>query len=461
MHKAVEAHRQLTRDGPAFIKKVLDAATAAGIRYAVLHAADDLSVAARSDLDIVLDQRPDHEFATIVSSIGETTGYKLLHCMHYELEFGFYFILRNQENGTFVHLDCLYDPQGLNSYFLSSSDFLENRTQYGSVFTADPTYSALYLLLKRSVKSLRSDNQLLEMQEAVAAHAEFIGKEILRLTGKDMTKRLGRLLEAPDLPSAQKHLGDIRRSFQSNSWHRSTRRFVTRAYLEVKRRLHRLMYPQGLFVVVVGPDGCGKSTVVDRITMQFERGFRKSWRFHWRPGLLPRPIGAESRNPASEVGSAPARQSRYRGWRSWIRLVYYLCDFIIGYWAVVHLRKAKTTLVLGERYFADVVVNPARYGFSQSVSSLKVVSKLVPKPDITILLSNDPAVIHSRKAELDESEIANQLTAFRDELPAWGRYEIVKTSDSPENVAVRIIEICSNLLAERTRNRLPAVAKSR
>jgi glycosyltransferase involved in cell wall biosynthesis/thymidylate kinase len=173
-----------------------------------------------------------------------------------------------------------------------------------------------------------------------------------------------------------------------------------------------------LFVVIIGPDGSGKSTLVKRALDELAGEFRATWRFHWRPGLLPK--AGTPRAGGSPQSGPPPKDYEYGSLVSFVRYLYYLIDFVVGYWTVIYPKKARKTLVLGERWYYDVIVNPQRYGFRLPPWLLRLGGWLVPKPDLTVLLEAPVEEIHARKPELSVGELHLQLQMMRAVLPNSG-----------------------------------------
>ena len=177
----------------------------------------------------------------------------------------------------------------------------------------------------------------------------------------------------------------------------------------------------GRFVALIGPDGCGKSTVADGVIAQLEQRFgpAEARRFHLRPGLIPplarlvRPwrwFEAPSDCPVTDPhGSAPSSALPSLG-----RLLYYAGDYVAGYPVRVfpHAR-LRSGLVLFERYYYDFVVDPRRARIGLPTTVMRSLMPLIPRPDVTILLSAPAEVIHARKQELPIGEIARQVREYR------------------------------------------------
>lgn len=186
-----------------------------------------------------------------------------------------------------------------------------------------------------------------------------------------------------------------------------------------------------MFVALVGPDGSGKSTIADALMVQLQEQFPGSWRFHWRPGLFPklgRPLRASGTTSDSKASGSPPQSSRYNGIISLLRFIYYWMDFIVGYWVKVFPRKLGGQLIVGERYYLDVIVHPERYGFTIPRWLLSVARAGVPSPDLVILLKAEPQVVYSRKPELPLDCIAQQLGLLEGELIHWRNSFVIDTT---------------------------------
>ena len=194
---------------------------------------------------------------------------------------------------------------------------------------------------------------------------------------------------------------------------------------------------KGCFIVLMGPDGAGKSTVSAAIE-GYAKGFTQLvHKFHWRPGLLPKP-GKNNKSSDQKISDPaapplPPEEFTYGTFMSLIRYLYYMIDFIFGYWLIIRPARKKGALIIGERWYFDVIINPVRYGFRLPRWLLVFGGHLIPSPDMVILLSGDAEAIHARKPELSAEEISKQIAAMTSLISNMKNSYTISTDGSVED----------------------------
>lgn len=162
---------------------------------------------------------------------------------------------------------------------------------------------------------------------------------------------------------------------------------------------------------VVGPDGVGKSTLAAALAGRIE-SHAEVRHFYWRPALLPMPGRLLGRRIAGPV-TAPHGRPVHGTVKSLARLLYFAADFIAGYWFVYRpvLRRGGTVIV--ERGWQDITIDTRRYLVASAVPA-KILSALIPRPDVLVLLSAPVETLLARKQELTADELDRQLKAWRE-----------------------------------------------
>lgn len=171
----------------------------------------------------------------------------------------------------------------------------------------------------------------------------------------------------------------------------------------------------------MGPDGAGKSSVADALAAALVPLHSRVYRYHWRPMMLPRP-GALRGTPERDT-TRPHDTVPHRRWVSVLLLAYYLLDFWLGH--VLWFRRARRRgqVVLVERGWHDMAVDPHRYRLSVSPALVRWLGRWVPGPDVRFILDGDPMLLRARKPELPVAEIDRQRQQWRQF--ARGRHDTV------------------------------------
>jgi thymidylate kinase len=210
------------------------------------------------------------------------------------------------------------------------------------------------------------------------------------------------------------------------------------------RKTRRFLRPTGLMVAVLGPDGSGKSSVLSQCSKDLLPAFRRVQVFHLRPRLG----GTDS--PGSTPNTNPHGQPPRGVITSTAKLAFLWADYTLGYWFKVRPQLVRSTLVLFDRYYHDLLVDPRRYRFASPMWLARWVGHLIPKPDLWLLLDAPPEVLHQRKTEVSFAETARQLKAYRELAGTLPDFTLVDAADSIEEVAMK----CNSSVMQRMARRL-------
>jgi thymidylate kinase len=259
-------------------------------------------------------------------------------------------------------------------------------------------------------------------------------------------------------------IGDLRADLFNHVAERPFAR-VARKLRQWGRRLARWCSPRppcGLHVVFLGPDGVGKSTVIEGVTRALTPAFLRTDYFTFAPSILPRRNkpkthdGAEARPADTGPHALPPRSYPASllkaGW-------WFLC-YTVGYLLTIHPAKARSSLVINHRYFVDAIVDRRRYRYSGPVWLLKLIWRFVPRPDLFILLDAPAEVIWPRKREVAFEETARQRQAYRDLIAHLPNAHVIDAAQSPDKVVADVNRIILDHLATRLARRIDSAGKS-
>lgn len=426
-----------------------------GIAYALLHPGPGNSLNISSDIDLALDRPPPVAIEPILLRLAQEGRLQLVQRLHYDVPHGYYYVVRvpTQDGFTYLQLDCLHDEHGINRYHLSSQHLLKDRQPFGPYYRLTADKEAEYLVIKRALKRNMNATNTDELAALINAGSSQLPALLGQWLGKHRAAVLIDHCKTGRLDETQKLIMSSGVIVENRFIRQNPMRALARHAWTAARNARRFLRPTGLFVVLLGPDGCGKSTVSEGLRSHMGRAFRDTWRFHWRPKLLPKLGRSSSRERAEGPAPPPAPptgKSKYRGLSSLARFAYYWLDFVIGYWLVVYPRKARSTLIVGERYFPDVLVHPERYGFSVPRWLMRLAAMAVPSPDLLIFLTGDPQQIHDRKPELPVDMIDRQLRNYAREITYWRAHYSLDTCQPLDTVFAQLEQTIAEHMQERT-----------
>ncbi|WP_303644516.1 hypothetical protein [Bacteroides caecimuris] len=206
----------------------------------------------------------------------------------------------------------------------------------------------------------------------------------------------------------------------------------------------------GFSVGFTGPDGSGKTTVIDRTIERLGAVFASAHAYyHFRPALFGN-LGevahsAGIKKVVDRNYSDPHRGGKTGVLSSLARLGYYSVDYILGYFVKVKSKTRITRLVIFDRYFTDIICDSRRSRIYLPAKFLNLWRRLfIPSLDYNILLTAKSETILSRKRELDEAGIR----AINDRIdylaPKKGYLKVLNEGTPDEAVSTVLNHIFEN-----------------
>ena len=154
------------------------------VNWALLHDERDTWDDNKSDVDLAFAGNPRFVMEPVLREFEDEGRLVILQRLHYEILSGYYYIVKIAGGrGLFLHLDCLFDPFGVNRYHLSTSYLLEGKQSESSGFRIASDKEALYLLMKRAIKGMISQQQLDKLHQSLDPQSETLWEEVRRWFG--------------------------------------------------------------------------------------------------------------------------------------------------------------------------------------------------------------------------------------------------------------------------------------
>jgi thymidylate kinase len=221
-------------------------------------------------------------------------------------------------------------------------------------------------------------------------------------------------------------------------------------WADLRRLTGRLRHPPGLTVVLLGPDGSGKSTVAKAVQVSLSSTFKvdKSLVLHWKPIVFFRRRRLGGPPTTNPHGSKPRN-----GLGSLAALGFHWLEYFLGGMLEILPVRFRNGLVLFDRYFYDFEVDPRRFRLALPWHWPLRMFRALPAPDLIFLLDVSPETMLARKQEVSLAELQRQREAFRSVVSRLPNGTILPSERPIESVvsdmAQSILEHLRNRQAQR------------
>jgi thymidylate kinase len=407
-----------------------------GIPYVLLHGHEFFPERIDSDLDFAVRRADLPRLVTIENALAHRHGWRLAVTVKASVHSCFAVLVDPQNPPASVQLDACSRFVTKNCCLLSDSELLENRTLSQGIYIPAPTTEFAYLLTKSLAKGKPISQRLPRLRQLWQSDPAAIEERFRRLFGP-LEDSPARWMDKPAEQWEQLRPLLLKRTRMGFAdWAR-----------EIARRLKRIFRPTGFCLALLGPDGAGKTTLLEKIEpWTRESFFRRTRLFHFRPKVFER---QSQGGPVTDPHGTPPRGRL----GATAKLFYYYLDCLTGYWVKVFPARVRHELVIFDRSFEDLLIDPRRYRFSRSGKLAQWLSRTLPRADLTLILDADPARIHARKPELPIEELARQRAAFQNLAHSSPRYVIISADAPPEEVARSAWSAITAALEQRETNR--------
>ena len=438
------------RDAATMAQRVLDGLDRAQIRYCLLRAYDHLPESASSDIDFVVpaSQLP-LGLARMFQRDRARTGCSLVQCTRHESAY-MYVLAGTDASGsrTLLRLDAWPDVELSSRLFYTGDEILEGRRLEQRLWVPAAQLDFGCSLVRKIARGSLTDGDAARLSELYRREPEACEREIVRFWKPVSAGILASAARSGRWDEARADLHRLRSELLREIAARHPLRTIGRWISDMVLRAQRWLRPQsGLHVVLLGPDGAGKSTVMDALRREVGPAFSDTVFGSFAPGLLP---GRFQRPHEGDPHGLPPRSVAASLLKAGFWLVYYT----IGYFVTAHPSLARSRLILSHRYLLDALVDPKRYRYAGPLWILRLIWRVARKPHLIILLDAPAEVIQLRKAEVPLEETARQREAYRTLVARQANGHIADAAQPIERTAADVTDIVLQFMAARTARRL-------
>jgi len=215
---------------------------------------------------------------------------------------------------------------------------------------------------------------------------------------------------------------------------------------ELLSRAPRMLEVHGLSLTLLGPDGAGKSTLAAALAECLAPLFRATEVHHLRFGII---LRARPGGNVREPHALPARKPLL----SSVQPIAWWLEYTAAFLGRVLPSMLRCSLLIFDRHAVDLLVDPRRYRYGGPTWLANAVTRLIPSPELILLLDADAHTLRQRKQELDEAETQRQCEAYRALVSSARRGRIIDARGSRSEVLAAAGEAILTHMAERSARR--------
>jgi energy-coupling factor transporter ATP-binding protein EcfA2 len=189
------------------------------------------------------------------------------------------------------------------------------------------------------------------------------------------------------------------------------------------------MRKKSAYVVVLGPDGSGKSTVADLLASDLRNELKVSRR-DFSFGILPSISSILNRK---NVKAQPEEGAAMSGmvtpltpFKSILVGIWYGLDHVLGHLSFVLAGKGRARFYVFARSYHDFLYQRAYRRIPYFIPRLFLA--LGPRPDLIVCPFRDPDVIHANKPELTAEEIREQYDLIVRHFESQSGFHLIDAS---------------------------------
>jgi len=422
------------------LKSILDILDKQKLKYCILHGWQFLPDHLPSDLDIAVNLK---DLDTLEKTLFRHKNGRLVQLLQHESSC-FYFVIASGEEDTiqFTLVDVATDYRRGGQVLLTADELLAERKKWNGFYIASPRIEFAYLLIKKILKDEIPKHQKQRLGSLIQELGDQSRTIAMNLFGKKFGDRIISWISADEWDALESNLPHLKKALLWQNVRRDPLSLLHYWIPELKRVWRRWRYPTGLFVAVLGPDGAGKSTLIQNLQKDISGAFRRTIVSHLRPRIL----GIQKDNsPVTDPHGQPPRSC----WLSILKIPYYVLDYILGYLLDIRICLVRSTFVLFDRYYDDMLVDPLRYRYNGPHWLVRLVSKFIPKPDLFFILDVPEEQLQLRKQEVSLEELQRQREAYRQLAMELPNAVFLDGSLPAKEVARNASEISLDYLHER------------
>lgn len=405
--------------------------------YLILRNWEELPNSLSNDVDLLIKPEEKNQFLRMLSRSFEKEEWLMYNRCYFVCESIFFF---HREKHYFFHIDIFTELSYNGISYIDPKKMLENKVIYREVFipsSADFIIEIISMntLFKRSLKSKYkhliqeslTDHKVLNEIEDRLNNTPIFNKQSVAENKKNSFI----------LPLKTTLLNKVLSFLVCNK-----KTFFTYILSMIKKVIH----PKGLYICFMGVDGSGKTTLINNLKVDLEGAFsdKTAAYYHFCP--------TEHYNKPNEnsIVSDPHSKKEYSFIINIAKLFFLLFQFNYGYLKSIYMKKVKNKMIIVDRYFDDLKIDPLRYRMRNIPSLYHFFSQFIPKPNLYIVCIGNDELIYQRKKEVKLSLLKKYQKSLHREFSNKNNAIFINTTEnSIDDASFLIRQFIFNYMSKR------------
>ncbi len=425
---------------------------AAGIPFIVLRNYQQLPHATGHDVDVLLAPRQITQAERILIESARDAGFHLSNRAKFSPISLFFF---NPDTLAQSQFDLFHTLNWRGLTLLPAYAVLNWRIDRGLFAIPHPVHEAINNLMGRQIyHGYVKENYKVFIHATFQKYPQETETKLRRMAGKKVAVTIAAAILNRNWPAVEAQTGALRRGLALQRCVFRPVETVRQMWSDARRLFGRVLQPPGATLVLLGPDGSGKSSVARRLLDELHGTFYrdKNIHVHWKPAVFLRQRRAERPATTNPHGQPP------RGWfASQLALLYHWSEYFVG--SLIQFRPVlfRCGLVLIERHHYDFEVDPRRYRLQPPCWLVRVAFRCLPKPDLVFVLDAPPELLQARKPEVTLDESRRQRAAYLTLAARMPNSRVIDCTQPLDLVVASIVRETLYHLEKRQARRTPAV----
>lgn len=394
--------------------------------YRVLNSYEDILNGKQddSDYDLLFKQSDFIKINEILKSFCEQYNYTIVQLYYQDINAKNYFMY-DKKRCKFLNLDLYGELSRMDVMIFTEEKIFENEYVFNGISILQPYQEFIQYFIKKVDKGIISKT-ILDKLKILYDRETIECNNVLKGFFKKSHQEIIKVFQGENPEISKKQILKIKSDFN-----KSNVKVEKKYFQNIKRICSRINGPTGISIAFLGSDGSGKSTIINGL-MKRTLPFRRIDYFHLKPLV-------QDSSKTNDIVSDPHRYKVYSNAKSYLKLCFFVFQYNFGWFKNIVPLKIKSSLIIFDRYYDDILVDNRRYRYGGSKKIAKVIRGLIPRPNIYFVLTGNPDVIYKRKQEVTFNELKCQLKGYEN-LVDGVRYVEINVENIPEKLVDKIID---------------------